>query len=185
MDLTPHNLKKQSFTIFYQKFALPLKKFLIKKMGNNEAAEEIFSQTVLAAWRGFNTFEYKSTFFTWICRIGLNKIADYYRFQINERSKIVAPLLSTIANIEDNSLKPEEKLALEELRASIRECLNLLPAEKKQLLYLRYWKELTLKEIAEVLNTTERAVEGKIYRAKLEFKEVLKNKHPELVAAGN
>lgn len=178
MDKTPH----PSFVVLYRKFTLPLMKFLVKRMGGDtDAAEEIFSRTVSAAWQGFHTFKHKSQFFTWLCRISLNKMADYYREQIHERSLLVVPTLETIANIEDKHLTPEEKLALIELRASIRECLGLLPQEKRQLLYLRFWKELSIKKIAKILGISERAAEGKIYRAKLTLKEVISKKHPSLL----
>ena len=155
--------------------------FIIKKLGGDaEAAKEVFSETILAAFKGLHTFEHKSSFFTWVCRIALNKIADYYRTQVNYRSRFINPGLELMANIGDNKLSPEETLVLKELTDSVKECLNLLPEEKRQLLYLRFWKDQTIKAIANSLGTSERAVEGRIYRAKLELKQIVLQKHPEL-----
>jgi RNA polymerase sigma-70 factor, ECF subfamily len=187
MDQTPRQAKKlarkhQSFAALYKIFALPLMKFLVKKMGGNQqAAEEVFSRTIVAAWEGWHTFENKSSYFTWVCRIGLNKMADYYREQVHQRSVLVVPTLETLANIKDKGLLPEEKLALMELRASIRECLAILPPEKRRLIYLRFWQELTIKKIAGILGISERAAEGQLYRAKLTLKEVISTKRPELI----
>lgn len=170
-----------SFETVYRKFALPLTKFLIKRMGGDqEAVEEVFSQTVIASWKGFQAFEHKSSYFTWICKIALNKMADYYRKEIHERSIIVAPTLEQLANIKDKNLLPEEKIVLDELTSSIRECLGLLPKEKRQLLYLRFWRRLSIKKMALIFNTSERSVEGKIYRAKQEMRELISLKHPDL-----
>ncbi len=117
MNKTPH----RSFVIAYRAFALPLTKFIVKRLGGNqEAAEEVFARTVGAAWEGWNTFKHKSKFFTWICRIALNKIADYYREEINHKSKFVAPLLEEIAEASITKLSPSERLTLDELRASER-----------------------------------------------------------------
>ncbi len=179
MDIpqTPH-----SFDALYHKCALPLMKFVVKKMGGNQqASEEVFSETMLAAWKGFHTFEYKSKFFTWLCRIALNKAADYYRTQINERSRFIAPGLEDLANLKDKNLTPEEKASLDELRSSVHDCLDLLPADKKNLLYLRFWKEMTIRNIAETFGISERAAEGKVYRAKLAFREVVSSKYPHLL----
>lgn len=157
-------------------------KFLIKRTGGNqEAAEEVFSRTVFAAWKGWHTFEHKSRFFTWLCRISLNKLADYYRDQIHERSRLITPTLKEWANIQDKNLTPEEKIALDNLRSCVHACLDLLPEEKRKLLYLRYWQEKTIKNIADLLGISERAAEGKIYRAKFTFRKTLATKHPELV----
>ena len=137
MSKTPH----KSFVILYRSFALPLMKFIVKRVGGNQdMAEEVFARTVSAAWEGWNAFEHKSSYFTWVCRIALNKIADYYREEIHKESVFIAPLLEEIAGASFTELSPTERLALDELRASVRACIKLLPEDKKQLLFLRYWK---------------------------------------------
>lgn len=174
------SLKYRAFALLYRKFQLPLMKFLVKKTGGDVvAAEEVFSRTVEAALKGYDTFENRSTYFTWICKIALNKLADYYRSQINERSRWVSPLLEEVSKIKDKNLTPEEKLALKELRQSVKNCLLTLPEEKRQLLYLRYWEDMTIQKIAEVMGTSERSVEGKLYRAKVELRAVYANFYPE------
>lgn len=168
----------RSFENLYHKFALPLMKFVIKKTGGNlDASEEVFSETMIAAWKGFHAFEHKSKFFTWLCRIALNKAADYYRSQINHRSRFIAPALDEIANIQDKNLSPEEKASLDELRSCVCDCLDLLPEGKRRLLYLRYWKDMTIKGIAETFNISERAAEGQVYRAKIAFREIYSSKY--------
>lgn len=174
-------MKNPRFDAVYKKVSLPVYKFISRRIGSDETAtEEVFTNTLSAAWRGFKTFRHKSSYFTWICRIALNKIADYYRGQINERSRYIAPLLEDIANIEDKNLTPDEDFALQELRVSIRKCLDVLPTEKRNLLYLRYWENFTIKQIAKSFGVSERIIEGKIYRAKKKLKKVLALEHPEM-----
>lgn len=174
------SLKYRAFALLYRKFQLPLMKFLVKKTGGDvEAAEEVFSRTVEAALKGYDTFENRSTYFTWICKIALNKLADYYRSQINERSRWVSPLLEEVSKIKDKNLTPEERLALKELRQSVKNCLLTLPEKKRQLLYLRYWEDMTIQKIAEVTGKSQRSVEGKLYRAKVELRAVYANSYPE------
>lgn len=159
-------------------------KFIVKRIGGNQvAAEEVFSQTVEAALKGWYTFEHKSSYFTWVCRIALNKMADYYRHQINEQSILIAPGFEILANIGSQTLSPEEKMALDELKFCILECIRLLPPEKRRLLYLKYWRELSHKEIARIMGLTERAVEGQLYRAKQALRQVLQEKYPDLAPA--
>src|SRR3990172_1040313 len=169
MPKTPH----KSFVILYRSFALHLMKFIVKRVGGNQdMAEEVFARTVSAAWEGWNAFEHKSSYFTWLCRIALNKIADYYREQVHNNSVLIAPFLEDIAEISINELSPSERMALDELRSSIRACIKLLPENIKQLLFLRYWKELTIREIAQQFNVSERAIEGRLYRARCSLKEL-------------
>lgn len=167
------NTPREEFVILYKKVALPLMKFLVKRLhGNTDAAEEIFSQTIFATWKGFHTFEHKSQFFTWVCRIALNKMADYYRSQIDHESHFLAPTFDILANIPSRGISIEEKFALEELQNTVRECLNKLPEKQRKLLYLRYWKEESLKTISELLGISERSVEGKLYRARADLRKI-------------
>src|SRR3990167_8412497 len=159
--------RHDSFEIAYRRLALPVLKFIVKKMGGDQvAAEEVFARTISAAWESWHSFEHKSSYFTWICRIALNKMADYYRNQVHERSRIIAPTFEMLADLGQHNLSPEEKLALQELKSCVLECLMLLPPQKRRLLYLKYWKELSHKEIGKILGLTEIAVEGQLYRAK-------------------
>lgn len=169
----------------YKSLSQPLFKFIAKHLRKDQTAvEEVFEETIVAGWKGYKTFEHKSTYFTWLCRIALNKIADYYHDQVNENSGIIVPLIDSLTYIDRDNLSPEENLALKELRASVNNCLNLLPYEKRQLLWFRYWKDYSYEKIGKMLGISERAVEGRIYRAKEEFSEVwsesgeFKPKHP-------
>ncbi|MCX6703985.1 MAG: sigma-70 family RNA polymerase sigma factor [Candidatus Woesebacteria bacterium] len=161
------------FDEFYKKLALPLTKFVMKRIGaRGVEVDEIVEETFVAAWRGSQTFRHKSSYFTWLCRIALNKIADYYHDQVNSRSGIIVPLIDAITQKDEKSLSPEESLALKELRKSVNDCLNLLPYEKRRLLWFRYWKDMSYTEISKIMGISERAVEGQIYRAKHEFTKV-------------
>lgn len=170
--------RNKNFSMEFEKLAIPLTKFIIKRVsGDSRATEEVLSATMIAGWRGWNTFKHKSTYFTWLCRIALNKIADYYHDQINRRSRIVTPSLKALANIEDKSPSPEEKMALDELRKSVNDCLDLMPPQKRRLLQFRYWYDLSYAQIAKILGVSERAVEGQLYRARHEFAEVWSKHH--------
>lgn len=161
------------FEKVYKKLALPLTRFVIKRIGGDETVvDEILSATMIAAWKSWNSFKHKSSYFTWLCRIALNKIADYYHDQVNSRSKWVVPLLDRLTDMDNHSLSPEESLSLKELRASVNDCLNLLPREKRQFLWFRYWADMSYTEISKIMGISERAVEGQLFRAKHEFAKV-------------
>jgi RNA polymerase sigma-70 factor (ECF subfamily) len=170
----------ETFSKEFEKLMVPLTKFIIKRVsGDSQAKEEVLSSTMIAAWRGWNTFKHKSSYFTWLCRIALNKIADYYHDQVHEGSKIVVPLIDSITDIDFKSLSPDEELALKELRGSVNDCLNLLSPEKRRLLQFRFWYDLSYAEMAKILGISERAVEGQLYRAKHEFARVWANSKPD------
>lgn len=162
-----------NFTKLYKNSVSPLTRFVFSKIGSDPyIADQIVTETLTAAWKGYKTFKHKSSFFTWLCRIALNKIADYYKDQINNRSHIIVPTLKRLSQIESKELPVEERLVLDELRNKVNEVLNLLPEEKRKLLWFKYYKELSYKEISIILHISPRAVEGKIYRAKSTFSSI-------------
>ncbi|HKB88505.1 MAG TPA: sigma-70 family RNA polymerase sigma factor [Patescibacteria group bacterium] len=163
-------MKSPRFDSLYKKYSPILFKFIAKHLRKDEAAvEEVFEETIVAAWKGYKTFGHKSSYFTWLCRIALNKIADYYHDQVNTSSRFIVPLLDSLSYIDSTNLSPEESLALKELKLSVNDCLNLLPYEKRRLLWFRYWKDYSYEQIGKILGISERAVEGRIYRAKEDF----------------
>lgn len=168
----------QWFEAIYKELTLPLTKFVMKRIGaDSNEVDEIVEETFVAAWRGWNTFKHKSSYFTWLCRIALNKTADYYHDQVNRKSGIIVPLIEALSKADKRSLSPEESLALKDLRKSVNDCLNLFPAEKRRLLWFRYWKDMSYAEISKITGISVRAVEGQIYRAKNEFAQVWQNKN--------
>lgn len=179
--LSSHPLIRLSFSKAYRLFALPLTKFIVSRLhGDQQAVEEVFAATVEAAWKGHQTFRFKSNYYTWLCRIALNKIADYYRTKINQGSFVIAPLLDNLADMQSLDPTPEEQLALLELKSALLDCLNLLPPQTKHLLTLRYWKDQTIAEIAATTGLPPRAVEGKLYRAKKSFRKLFASHYPQL-----
>lgn len=158
-----------------------LLRFLLKRSGGDfEAASEAVQEAYLAATKSFRTFRHKSSYFTWLCRIALNKLADYYRDQINKESKIIVPAVEIFNNIFDPGLSHEEKLATDELKSCLAKCLNQLPVKYRQLLQLKYYTELTNSQICLKLNVSERSLEGKLYRAKKYLRKIFVQVEPEL-----
>lgn len=163
----------KSFVAVYNALSPALTRFIAKRLGSDyDKTEEILQNTAIAAWKSWSSFKHKSTYFTWLCRISLNKIADYYRDQINQRSKLIYPGLKKISLIESTEIAPSERMALEELCDGVNDCLDLMPPKKRRLLQYKYWLGLTHKQIAKILGISERAVEGRLYRARTKFAKV-------------
>lgn len=163
---------RKNFEDTYRKLTPIVIKFIAKRTGaDREVVEEICSSTMAAAWKGWHTFKHKSSYLTWICRIALNKIADYYRSEVHRKSKLIAPLLETLVEPDAPSL--EEKLVLDDLKLAVARCLNLLPEDTRKVLRLRYWQEATLTEIAQIMGISPKAAESKLYRARKAFSQVV------------
>lgn len=163
---------RNNFESVYKSLSGALKRFIARRSGQSpEVVEEIFSQTMIAAWTGFSSFEHKSSYFTWICKIALHKIADYYRVQVHQNSTFIAPFLEDL--VEPEELSVLEQIALADLQLAVNRALDLIPRKMRQILWLRYWEEASVAEIARALGVTPKAAESKLYRARKALAKML------------
>ncbi len=157
-------------TLLYQKFAKPLLRFLIKRYNLDEdTAAELAQEAWLAAFKSYKTFNNKSTFFTWLCKIAIFKSADYYRKYINKNSGFIAPTLDDVNNLISPDITPEEYATLVDMRDKVKKCLMLLPEKYQQILLLRYYNQYSYKQIAEEMHLSLRTVEHTLEKAKKKF----------------
>ncbi|KKU64292.1 MAG: hypothetical protein UX87_C0007G0033 [Candidatus Amesbacteria bacterium GW2011_GWA1_47_16] len=167
--------------LLYRLLGRKVLRLLLKRSGGDlEAAETVLQDTFIAAYKSFHTFHSKSTYFTWICSIALNKLTDYYRQQVNEKSKFFVPAMEQFNQFLDPRLTPEEKLITDEFRAEVNNCLDLLPSEYRRLLHLKYYQELSVREICLRLNLSPRQLEGRLYRARRQLAAVIARRSPHL-----
>lgn len=164
----------------YHRLSQVVFRFIAKRTAASpEVIEEIVSQTMISAWKGWHTFRHKSSYLTWVCRIALNKIADYYRSRFNRESKLIAPLIESL--IEPQEPNFEEQIAIDELKLSMSRWLSLIPPESRRILHLKYWEEATNAKIGETLGISTKAVEAKLYRARKALASVVAKEGPQAV----
>lgn len=169
------------FSGLYRRFGQNILKFILKRNGGDlEAAEAVVQDTFVAAYTSFHTFHKKSTYFTWLCKIALNKMADYYRDQVNRKSKLVIPATRQLDQFLSPDLAPEEKIVLDELRVALSRCLNLLPQQYRKLLQLKYYEQLSSQEISLQMHLSPRELEGRLYRARKSLATVVSRLYPHL-----
>ena len=149
-----------TISFLYKTLGQKILKLILKRNGGDlRTAEGVLQDTFVAAFKSFHTFRHKSSYFTWLGRIALNKLADYYRSQVNQNFQL--PI-----NFPAPGLSPEEQLGLTELKILVNKSLDLLPPEYRKLLQLRYYEELSTREISLKLHLSPKSLEGKLYRAK-------------------
>jgi RNA polymerase sigma-70 factor (ECF subfamily) len=171
----------QAITKLYKQLSSPILKFILKRNGGDlEVAEQVVQDTFIAALTSFHAFHNKSTYFTWLCKIALNKLSDYYRDQVHRKSKLVIPVAYQLDQLMSPELAPEEKLAIQDLKLALSRCLNLLPPEYRRLLQLKYYEELSSREISLQLHLAPRELEGRLYRARKSLATVVSRLYPHL-----
>lgn len=150
---------KQFFGFLYEKYYEQIFVFIFKKLQDEDITGEVCSLTFLKAMSNLEKYEDRGfPFSSWLYRIASNEVNQYFRknkknitVEVNEHS------LTEIVEELDIENK-EEQIAL------VLKAIEELPLEKSQLIELRYFEELSFKEIASIFAITEANAKMRIYR---------------------
>lgn len=139
--------------------------------GDCHAAEDVVSETFLAAVRTLDTLDAERVVFSgWLIGIARHKIADQRRrARLGERARNVVLQQSPETHEPDSAGRLEGM----ERRAKIATALDGLPAEERLVLEWKYLEDLSVRQIAGRLGRTEKAVEALLYRARHAFRSLL------------
>jgi RNA polymerase sigma-70 factor, ECF subfamily len=144
---------------------------------NKDDAEDLTQEVFIQVYRSLSTFKAESAFSTWIYRIAvnasLNKIRKTSKSFLLQRLDAVFGLEKNIAYSLSDSENPEDILINKEHMEWVQKALNSLPENQHTAIVLSKYDDLPQKEIAEILKTSEGAVEALIQRAKANLREKL------------
>jgi RNA polymerase sigma-70 factor (ECF subfamily) len=146
-----------------------LKNFIRQRVAEEKDVEEIYQETLIAAFESLDRFKGKSSFYTWLCAIAKHEVVDFYRKQ-----KIKTFLFSRFPWLEElasQALGPEQILLRNEFEARVKKTMVSISEGYREVLRLKYYDNLSVKEIAVKLDETAKAVESRLFRARKAFAE--------------
>lgn len=149
---------RRAFDSLVHSYERPLRGFLVRRAGS-EAADDVFQDTLIAAWSALPMFAGRSGFKAWLFGIALHKATDARRAQGR------APAESWSEVMENMIPAGPDPFAAADLKHSVQATLaHLLPAQR-EVLELYYYAELTLPEIAGALGRNLSTVKYQFYQA--------------------
>jgi RNA polymerase sigma-70 factor (ECF subfamily) len=130
--------------------------------------EDLVSETFLAAIQSIHTYDAsKGNVYGWLLGIARNKLSDYRRRTAREGDAAWAEA-STAACGDVGT--PEANLIRAETRDAVIRVLDALADEERLVLEWKYVESLSVREIAQRLGRTEKAIEAILYRARISFR---------------
>ena len=145
-----------------------------KFVGRHEEAEDLTQDIFIKIFKALGTFDRRANFQTWIVSISRNLCIDHYRSVRKERQTIAREVDTGDLQPASPDRTPYAAAEHQDLRAMLREALQMLPATLRTAVVLRDLQELSYQEIAEKLDLPEGTVKSRINRGRIELARQLK-----------
>ena len=147
---------------------------------DRDVAEDIFQDTFIKAVRVIDEGRYTDNgkFLSWILRIAHNQVIDHFRAQ--RQSKAVTEseagydVLGTLRFAERTV---EDSMVSDQIERDVRALVELLPAEQREVVMLRYFSGLSFKDIAEQTEVSINTALGRMRSALINLRRMIKEKN--------
>jgi len=154
---------EEIFNSFYDR----LYNFTLLRMRHVQHAEDVVSDVFVKVIEKFDTYKpEKAAFSTWIFTIALNEIRMFYRafkptFSLEDGYDVMSEI-----DIEDDFLRKDEHI-------QVLQAVNSLDNKRKNIILLKYFGDLTDRQIADIMKLSEKNVGVILTRTRRALKEVL------------
>jgi RNA polymerase sigma-70 factor, ECF subfamily len=145
---------------------------VLRVLGDMNSAEEVLSDVYTQVWRKAASYDAdRGAPLAWIATIARSRAIDRLRSSRQDRYRQES--LDVLGEAPANSSSPEEAASASERQKLVREALNLLTVEQRQVIELAYYSGLSHSEIAEKLNQPLGTVKTRIRLGMMKLREAL------------
>lgn len=167
---------RNAFSKLVQAYQIPVFNLTYRMLGNAQEAEDAAQEAFLRAYKRLNTYLPDKKFSNWILSIASHHCIDLLR---RRRFQWVSVEDDPVMNwLSSDDEQPDEAALRTERAEEVRMLLERLDPNYRTPLVLRYWHDLSYREIADVLNLTEPAVKTRLHRARLQMAALLEEQAP-------
>lgn len=185
MDMTDEELalsytngSNRAFDILLERNQSKLFSYILFVVRDREQANDLFQETFVKIITKLQEGKYTTTgkFGAWIMRIAHNVIMDWYRSKRSDK---------TVEQSNDNDLSKfspadlldlnvENRYVNDQVMSDVKKIMNLLPATQREVVFMRFYQDLSFKEIAELTNVSINTALGRMRYAILNMRRIAK-----------
>lgn len=143
-------------------------------VGNYEDAKDIAQDAFVKSYKALQKFEMKSKFSTWFYRILMNTAKDHFRKKKWQKMiswKSDEDMTHFMESVSDGGAKADQGAMSGELKEQMKLAIRTLPEKQRAIFTLRFLEGMSLKEICEVVNSSEGTVKSSLHFAVQKFKK--------------
>ena len=166
---------EEAFNILIEKHKDKVFAFILSKIKNYNLANDIFQDTFIKVINSLKKGKYneEGKFISWVMRIAHNLVIDYFRLQKKTRSIAPTKEFDVFNIISDNEKNAEENMIDNQISCDVRKIIEKLPQDQKEVLKMRYYRDLSFKEIAEITDVSINTALGRMRYAIINLRKLV------------
>ena len=170
---------KSAISTLIEKYNRRVRDYIRMMVGDADVAADIAQETFIKAVRVIDEGRYTDSdkFQSWIMRIAHNKALDYFRSQKNNNSVSESSAgYNVLGTMKYADKSVEDSMISDQISADIRALVELLPDEQREVVMLRYYSDLSFKEIAEQTGVSINTALGRMRYALINLRKMIQEK---------
>ena len=153
--------------------------YILMVVKDKQLADDIFQDTFIKVINTIRAGSYKEEgkFIQWVMRIAHNLIIDHFRkskrIPVIDNDHDDFDIFDTV-RITDDSV--EERMIIEQIYQDVRDLIEYLPPEQKEVLMMRHYSDMSFKDIAEQTDVSINTALGRMRYALINLRKLIKEK---------
>lgn len=171
---------KAAFEVLVKKHQESVGRLAYSIMKTDQGVADIVQEVFLAAFRGLSKFRGDAAFKTWLYKITVHETMRYLKkrkrwtsFLDKDVSTAQVADVTLVLFDDANKDSPEHLVLDSQKKALIQEAMNKLSENHHIVLHLHYQEDLSVQEIAEILEIPLGSVKSRLHYARLQLKDLL------------
>jgi RNA polymerase sigma-70 factor (ECF subfamily) len=166
---------EEAFGQLYERYSQRIYQYIYYRTSSEDDAEDLTAKTFMRAWQHIGNYDNRGVpFSAWLYRIAHNLVANWHRD--NSRRKVIS--LDDLNRWQVNEDGPEASALLAEDRTALLGVVRRLPADRQELLALKFVEHLSNAEIGEVMGRSEGAIKSLYHRTLVALRDDLQEAIP-------
>ncbi len=164
----------EAFGLLYEQYVDKIYNYVYYRTSNRHDAEDLTAKVFIQALKHIPRYEDRGApFSSWLYRIAHNLVANWHRDR--SRRKIIS-LDRLVAVAQQRGDGPFQHTAKSEQREMLLDALHDLPADRQQLLILKFVERLPNRQIGDIMGRTEGAIKSLYHRTLVALRQDLVDK---------
>ena len=173
------NGNNRAFDLLLSRNQTKLFSYILFVVRDREVANDIFQETFVKVITKLQQGKYTTNgkFSAWIMRIAHNVIMDLYRDL--KSGKIIEPTQDNdLSNIENHSMIDsdiESRYVNDQVLNDVKKMMNMLPPSQREVVFMRFYQQMSFKEIADTTNVSINTSLGRMRYAMINLRRMAKD----------